>query len=343
MFFAISMVILFNLAAQLSYGKIHNNYKQFIHSVHKEESFFQRFLEQFKEQPFDGSYAIVISVSKYDHLAPLRSAKKDAQKMKDFLLNNGYYDEVIVLEDSDASRDNIGYFMETYFPKKMKQEGRYRFLFYFTGHGKDFRGNRGNMGYLLLKGASGEIESHDMIDMARVESWSNKLLYVKHGLFLLDCCFSGLAGVETKSYDTRVNPLDMAKQNGMYMITAGTAKQKSIGDSNRWKGSLFTDVAVNGMKQHADRNDDGVVTTYELFSYIQGAVAIEAKKVRHEQTPQLSNMGRSNDTGQFFFVYRDLGKREDKQPLCTTTTATCIYVCDFNWTVMYSAICKLYI
>jgi len=59
MFFVIPMVILFNLAAQLSYGKKHNNYKQFIHSVHKEKSFFQCFLEQFKKQPFDGSYAIV--------------------------------------------------------------------------------------------------------------------------------------------------------------------------------------------------------------------------------------------------------------------------------------------
>ncbi len=54
----------------------------------------------------------------------------------------------------------------------------------------------------------------------------------------------------------------------------------------------------------ADSNSDGIVTTYELFSYVQAAVKNEAKKAGYNQQPLISNLGTYTDKGQYFFVYK---------------------------------------
>ena len=281
-------------------------YEQFIYKGKKEDGYFQKFLNMIREEPFTGSYAIIIAIGAYDHLSPLKSAKRDAEKMKDFLLNTGEYDEVVVLQDTQASFETIRYFMQTYFPKKMMKKGRYRFLFYFTGHGTQEQGYGGNtIGYLLLKGAIGSLSDSETIDMNQVENWANRFRHATHVLFLLDSCFSGLAGTEIKKYDTRVNPLELARENGRFMITAGGANETSIADLKRWDGSLFTDVIIHGMKGHADVNSDGVITTYELFNYVQAAVKNEAQKVKHSQNPLIHDLGSYKDKGQYFFVYKE--------------------------------------
>jgi hypothetical protein len=121
-------------------------------------------------------------------------------------------------------------------------------------------------------------------------------------LFLLNSCFSGLAGVETKVYDTKISIDDISKGDGRYIITAGGADEESIGDLKKWGGSLFTDVLISGVKNGwVDSNSDGIVTTYELFSYVQAAVKNEAKKAGYSQQPLISNLGTYTDKGQYFF------------------------------------------
>ena len=303
-----SLVLILSLLAAIAFAR--EDFTKFIEKKPPNaQSYFQRFLAMFQQQPFDGSYALIIAVGDYDNLKPLQAPKRDAEKLKQVLLNTGDYDEVVVLRDADASFENIRYFMETYFPKKMKQSGRYRFLFYFSGHGTQLEGQGDNQfGGLLLKGATGDVDDSEMIDMQYLQMSLKRFRNAAHTLFLLDCCFSGLAGVEVKDadYNADVNPLDLAQENGLFMITAGQAGQTSIADVNKWGGSLFTDVVIAGMNGNADTNHDGVVTTYELFSFTQAAVKNEAKKVGHPQSPVLHNFGvEYKDTGQYFFVYKD--------------------------------------
>ena len=303
-----SLVLIMSLLAAMAFAR--EDYAKFIFKKSPDtQSYFQRFLAMFQQQPFDGSYALIIAVGDYDNLKPLQAPNKDAEKLKKVLLNTGDYDEVVVLRDADASFDNIRYFMQTYFPGKMKQNGRYRFLFYFSGHGQEQIGyGENSIGYLLLKGATGELNDSETIDMQQIQLWADRFRYASHILFLLDCCFSGLAGVEVKEgdYNADVNPLDLAQENGRFMITAGQANQTSVADLRRWGGSLFTDVVLAGMNGKADNNHDGVVTTYELFGYTQAAVRNEAKKVGQKQSPVLHNFGvEYKDTGQYFFVYKD--------------------------------------
>lgn len=271
----------------------------------QQESFLDKYVwKHFQQKLFDGSYAMIVAVGDYDHLSKLESVTYDAAKMKTFLLETAEYDEVVVLQDAEASFATIRYFMEEYFPQKM-QKGRYRFLFYFSGHGAQREGYGGTIiGFLQLKGATREPTTQS-INMHHIENWAIQLPRATHMLFLLDACFSGLAGTEDKSYETNVDPMELAEENGRFMMTAGGADETSIASLKRWGGSLFTDVVIYGMGGAADFDDDGVVTMYELFTYTQAAVRNEAQKARHNQHPLISNLGRYSDKGQYFFVYRD--------------------------------------
>lgn len=281
------------------------SYNQFIYKKPQQQrSFFKDFiLSLFGHDPFDGSYAIVIGISDYDHLPRLDSPLYDTEKMKEFLLDSAEYDEVVVLKDSDANFETIRYFMQEYFPIKMST-GRYRFLFYFTGHGTQLLGYTGTVGYLQLQQATNKL-TRDVINMEQIEMWANQLPNAKHMLFLLDCCFSGLAGVEAKGdFDTHVNPIELACENGRFMITAGGANERTIGSLKEWGGSLFTAVAISGMSGYADVNYDSIVTTHELYEYIRSAVKNEAQKQGYKQNPLLNYLGTGSEQGEYFFVYK---------------------------------------
>lgn len=293
------LLLIIGLATLLTspFANAQMDVSKFIFKPQKKETNLQKF--------FKSSYAIIIAVGNYNKLPSLRSPKQDAIKMKGFLLQSGEYDEVAVLLDADATYERIRHFMGTYFPEKMATEGRYRFLFYFSGHGSQHLGYANTiLGFLQLQAALGKPTDGETIDMDEIERWAQRYRYTNHMLFLLDCCFSGLAGVEVKEgYNDRVNPLDLAKEDGRHMITAGGSNEKSIGDLKAWGGSLFTDVIIKGMSGKADKNNDGVVTIHELFDHTQTVVRNEAKRKGYDQNPSFSNLG--NNKGQYFFVYKE--------------------------------------
>jgi hypothetical protein len=283
-------------------------YEKFIRRKIKEISAFQFVINQFNSS-FNGSYAIVIGIGEYDYLDHLESPQKDVQRMADFLINTDYYDEVIMLQDEQATFETIQYFLQTYFPKKMKT-GRYRLLFYFTGRATILEGYNESISYLLLKRATGQQVSSDSINMNQLKIWADQLPNAKHILFLIDTAFSGASETKITSnfFDNSLNPLELSKENGRYMITAAAKDEMAIASLKYWNGSLFTDAALKGMDGQADSNDDGIVTTYELFSYIRTTVSQEAKKYKRLQNPSIINIGSEEDKGQYFFEYKPYEK-----------------------------------
>ncbi len=297
----VCLMTLFSLFVCIPISAAQIDYNRFISPKERQEESYLQQVTKWWNAYFNSSYAIIIAIGEYDYNSPL-PVQDDAKKMKDFLLSSGEYDEVIILQNADATFQTIRYFMEAYFPQKMK-DGRHRFLFYFTGHGIQRAGYGDKpIGYLQLKGATTEPNTEE-IDMSQLENWAKKLRFANHMLFLIDCCFSGLAGRQDKGYVTTVKPEELAKQNGRFMITAGGADETSLASEKRWGGSLFTDVVISGMRGDADTDHDGIVTTYELFDYVQRAVVQESKNSQH---PLISNLGEYNDKGQYFFVYKVL-------------------------------------
>ncbi len=253
---------------------------------------------------FDNSYAIIISIGNYD-TSPMRSPKLDAEKIKNYLISTGEYDEIVMLQDEDATYEAVRYFMHHYFQKKMKEGTKNRLLFYFSGHGTQHKGPDDQIiGSLLLKESTGSIDDLNLIDMRQIEAWADRLWNANHILFLIDACFSGLAGTEVKAtrvYDTTVRPSELIEKNSRFLIASGEATQESLGDPKRWGGSLFTDALISGLEGNADKSPiDSIVTIYELYTYVKRAVDNESGTLGKDQTPVMTSL--SNDNGTYFFL-----------------------------------------
>lgn len=256
------------------------------------------------------SYALVVGVGNYTHLPKLEWAVIDAQKVSRALESLGF-DEVVTLTDDKVTWRRVSRYMSQYFPSRIKQGDR--FLFYWSGHGttKQLRADL-YQGFLpLVDERPKEYDTSISMDILKLWSGQLSIAGARHSLFLLDSCFSGLAGVELKG-----SPVDrfyieaLDQESGRHLITSGTASQKSQA-GRKWQGSLFTTLFMEAVtKGRADVNGDGVIPVDELYAYLRKAVRTEAR-----QTPQIRDLGdKRRDNGQFFFVTKDPPLPESRIP-----------------------------
>lgn len=254
------------------------------------------------EDYYGRSIAFLVGISNYNEFASLESSNYDIKRVKDYLISEAGFDLVITLTNNHATIDSIRYYFEDYLPNKVKTNDR--FLFYYTGHGTQrFLGDN-TRGYLVLKDSKVN-EWSSMISMGDFEEWDQNLHNSIHSLYILDCCFSGLAGNQVKHTDQEyyLNDLNM---KGHHLITAGTANQYSYSSLKNWGGSLFTHLFIEGASGNADSetnsfSKDYVVSTSEIFEYIRRRIAQEkAKNKNINQSPQFSDL--INSTGEFFFI-----------------------------------------
>ncbi len=248
------------------------------------------------------SVAIVIGVSKYDYLKPLQSTGNDAPELANFLLESGEFDQVVLLHEGDATKEHISWFMEDYFPALLKDESDSRFLFYFSGHGEYYR-NTGR-GYLRLADNK-KNQNFRSIGMDTVRTWAERnTKNAIHSLFLVDACVSGIVGLETMGENDNtpipaLDPGELIEEQAGYLITAGEGLQNALAD-RKWDGSLFNYALMEGLRRgKADQqNSDGIITSLELFDYINRVVRAEVPKGK-KQTPQRWSF--RPGSGDFFF------------------------------------------
>ena len=83
------------------------------------------------------SIAVVVGIGNYKNKDyNVAAAHADVVKFESFLVENQHFDEVIVLEDDQASIENIRYFLRKYAIDRTNAFlGKVRFLFAYSGHG----------------------------------------------------------------------------------------------------------------------------------------------------------------------------------------------------------------
>jgi len=146
-----------------------------------------------------------------------------------------------------------------------------------------------------------------MISMKQLTDW-NELIPAEQSLYLLDACFSGLAGAAPKSNVdySKITIRQLAKKSS-HILTAGTADGEAI-VLDSLGGSLFTHAVIDGLRGQADASsgfpNDGIVSVTELSNYVKTRVAIGADQAgwRKSLTPQIGLLSAS--TGEFFFPVR---------------------------------------
>ena len=242
---------------------------------------------------YDDSWAVVIGINDYAKWPKLQYAVKDAQAMRQVLIEKfGFAAErVISLHDGQATRNGIlAAFHEKLAHGGLKKNDRV-FVF-FAGHGATRKLTSGrDVGYIIPADADPAQLATDAIPMTEIQNIAESLA-AKHVLFVMDACYSGLGltrGVGSGGF-LREN----AKRIGRQMLTAGGADQL-VADGGPNGHSIFTWTLLQGLAGKADLNGDGLITATELAAYIAPAVAGVS-----QQTPAFGSLPGS-EGGDFVF------------------------------------------
>jgi outer membrane protein OmpA-like peptidoglycan-associated protein len=270
---------------------------------------FSSFFPQGAKAHFGKSVAVVIGVSDYAYYSHLDAAESDAVRVRDFLINDEGFDYVVSLTNSRATRQIIDKLMVDDIPELVGPDDR--FVFYFSGHGtqRPMPGG-GFSGYLPLQ-FSKPASYSSMISMDDIARWNSLIGDARHVLFVLDACFSGLAGIQLKS-DLVDKKLARLSQYGHFLLTAGTKDETSAASMKYWNGSLFTDSLLRGARGAADSSNsetamDGIVSLKELMNYVGDRIDKESSRLSStfsssiKMSPQISELS-SDNQGEFFFA-----------------------------------------
>lgn len=149
---------------------------------------------------YNNSYALVIGISKYSNKSNFQElpTENDPIRMKDYLINEAGFEHVHLLTEEKVTLSRVRELMSEVFPTKLRKNDR--FLFYWSGHGLSYKLPRGGYkGFLPLAITENEKKYSSMISMNNIKEWDEQL-NAKQTLYILDSCFSGLAGNIRKNH-----------------------------------------------------------------------------------------------------------------------------------------------
>jgi len=261
------------------------------------ENLYEVILPDEKELPFGKSVAFLVGVSEYKDkaLGDLEFVKNDLISLREYLLKNGGFDEVYVATDSIATPRLVEHYMRNEFRDKLKKEDR--LLFYYSGHGADYK-EESETGYLLFsKAKSGKYDLDNWLPINHCRNWSK--IQASHVLFIFDCCVSGLAFTKG-DHDFHTAVLRTLSGNGSRtVITAGTGNEESLGLKE--KRSVFTDAFLNALKK-PENTEKGFVTITQIFAQVESEVKQISRQYGKTQTPMREIFETGKYKGTFLFV-----------------------------------------
>jgi WD40 repeat protein len=282
-------------------------YSREINLIYKEELLKGKTLPELVRYFFgkSRSWAVVIGINDYSKAKNgfkyLPYAVNDAEAVKKFLINSLGFpgNNIFSLYNGEATKKRIEQLLGETLPKKINEDDRV--VIYFSGHGDHEQLRRGKkFGYLIPFDGNKNSLYSTCISVNQLQYFSEKNP-AKQMLFILDSCFSGLAGMVHKKgeipNETRKQVEAFIRSEGRQIMTGGGADETTE-MSKKWNNhSVYTFYLLKGLRGTADYNKDKVISIRELQVYLDSTVPKEAK-----QTPQLFNL--NNSEGQFVF-YRE--------------------------------------
>jgi TPR repeat protein len=261
-------------------------------SVEQLPSFWDTFFSLFRLQKdrkvslaFGRSVALLVGIGNYRHLQPrLEYANKDVEKMRDYLLGEGGFDSVYVMDERATPQLVSSYMMDKFRSLLNKED---RLLFYFSGHGGDPGDGHP---FLQFRDAQPGEWGHDVLRVDDYRLWSNINL-AKHVLFIFDACFAGEALPKGGEAETAASISELSADGSRIVVTAGTENQRAwmlkVSSDNGY--SLFTEALLRALRNGAaDSRNRGFVTILQVVGEAQIQAAEMTRKLGpgHEMTPQ---------------------------------------------------------
>jgi hypothetical protein len=236
---------------------------------------------------FGNYHALVIGISVYKDLNPLKTAVSDANAVAKLLveyygfkvtklINPGHEE---ILDAFDVLRETLKY--------------KDNLLIYYAGHG--WLDEKGDEGYWLPANAKKNRRSRWISNASLTTTL--KALDAKHVMVVSDSCYSGRlvrgAGVTVSKTDLPAYYQKMSRKMARLVITSGGLEPVEDG---KGRNSPFARAFLQALKEN-----DGVIDGTKLFNSIRRRVMVNT-----HQTPQYSDVRRAgHDGGDFLFVRRD--------------------------------------
>ena len=142
------------------------------------------------------SFALIAGVTRYPNMPflqqELKPAAEDLRHLESYLLDQEFFDEIVVLRDGEVTLDNLAYFLQHYFPDRLRRFPKSRFLFAYSGHGMADGPPDNPTGYLLKATATNLQDKTNGIPMRVVRVFIDQVVDVGHQvLVLINACNSG--------------------------------------------------------------------------------------------------------------------------------------------------------
>jgi len=227
-------------------------------------------------------------------------------------MNEDIFDEIVVLKDRNVTEDNLRFFLESYFPSRLRESPKSRFLFAYSGHGMSEGPKDHSVGYLLTSSANSFDDKLNSINMSVLRTYIEGVVDVVYQtLVLINASHSG--SLFSRQFSINGATVSGGALNlsfgGAHAITAGTSSQQAWADPRLGKGSVFFETLLAGLHGEADAypifpdgtRGDGFITVDEIATYLKEEVSWETNGV---EIPVLSDLAPEGSLGGFFFINR---------------------------------------
>jgi len=240
------------------------------------------------------SVGIVIGINKYFNWPSLEYAVADANAVEK-KIHDMNFDTIIKILDKDATRNNILSVLGHKIPYTVSSNDRV--IIYFAGHGQtESLPNGGEEGYIIPVDADLENYFTTAISMTQLRSLTDRIP-AKHILYVMDSCYSGLGikrGIRRNPETIDRGYIDkISSMKAVQIITAGGRNEQVI---ERNGHGLFTTYFLRALGGEADYNNDGVVTSLEIGTFVKPSVSNASHQ---KQTPQY---GIIDGEGEILFI-----------------------------------------
>ena len=258
------------------------------------------------------SFALVAGVSDYPNMggraSDLWPARIDVEKMVAYLEREPEsFNEIVVLLDKEVTADTLGYFLTQYFPRRLSESRRSRFLFAYSGHGITADNGRG---YILTSEATSLDDPFSgAISMATLRAQFQEVVDRGHQvLALINACYGVDFHRLSLAFGDENDPPPLPSREGAHAITAGGAGEltwsdQDFGDDDGLKGSIFFEAVLAALDARADTPpQDGIVTVDELQTYLRKVIPSFTDE---RQNPIGADLRSTYSPGSFFFLDRN--------------------------------------
>lgn len=247
---------------------------------------------------FGRYYAIVIGNQNYQSIESLQTPKYDAARAARILADR-YGFIVSILDDANditmlkAIND---------LNAVLKPEDN--LLIYYAGHGARLQNGKSESGYWLPVNADAPPKDTFWVPNEQITGHLSRLP-AKRVLVVADSCYAGLLSTDPSylflndkvTYSKDYIKFKLPKRARLLLSSGG---DKPVLDEGSGGNSVFARAFLDELEQN-----QGILSSPELFSRIRKRVEIAAQKNKFVQTPEFKSIkGAGHEVGDFFFVPR---------------------------------------